>query len=242
MISIIPELGPFYTVTFDLFLNSIQDVRQHSNSWKIGTKGNILDFKQNASRVYHLMKSQWTTDKAPFKQTFPEESDECKFGRDSQTKRDLRWDEKTKNRLCIPPGKVPIRALRSFLTFQLWLPWNAESPELLVNSGNQNPVTKLEIKKWHKIEYTRSQLDKSNWQIVRGQRVQCYFSVKVNGKEYQRHNTYCNHPNPAVVGGKYWNVTIMSGNHVGDQFSFIPDMKMKNLKITNLPDIWPKKD
>ena len=85
VISIIPELGPFYTVTFDLFLNSIQDVRDHRNHHerRHGLMGNILEFKQTATNNPVLMARRWSTGKAPFKKTYHEESDECKFGNHS---------------------------------------------------------------------------------------------------------------------------------------------------------------
>ena len=264
VISIIPELGPFYTVTFDLFLNSIQDVREsnHVNRlYKARTKGNILDFKESASRV--AMGLRWSTGKAPFKKNYLEESDECKFGTHSHTKVKLTETRETrnfdKNRDCIPSGKVPITALRSFLTFELGLPWNAESPELSVwtatrvsqdNFRNKKTRKTLEVKKWHKIELTRHQLGKSDWQLANRRYPQvgmlrCYVSLKVDGNEIWSHKIQC-------TGGteeRYKNVTIMSGNHEPTNGlhhepstqSFIPDMKMKNLKITNLPDIWPKK-
>ena len=227
--------------------------------------GNILEFKQTATNNPGLMSRRWCTGKAPFKRTYHEESDECKFGNHSVTggpikhKYNLRaWNEKEKNRMCIPPGKVPRAYLESFLTFKLWLSCYAESPELLVfpadrmSRHNRNIKIKktLEIKKWHKIEFTRRQMDKSNWKpnIVNHRMVGwtkfCYISSKVDGKEVDRTEIGC-------TGGtkeRYKNVTIMSGNHnvPAPQYthtgSFIPDMKIKNLKSTNLPDIWPKKD
>ena len=238
VISIIPELGPFYTVTFDLFLNSIQDVRDNDGGGRFhGFRpiGNILDFKKTAISDPSLMGIRWAVDKPPFKVTFNEESDHCKRDWDPINRRKLNWNEKDKNRLCIPSGKVPRPYLTSVLTFKLSLPWYVELPELTVSQFKFKK--QLEIKKWHKIEFTRRQLGKSNWN---GLQKFCYVSLKVNGVEVDGKKIGCTGKSEE----RYKNVTMMSGNHNMESKvnSFIPDMKIKNLKSTNLADTWPKKD